>query len=769
VALGEWEESDRSPSSLLTGGRLSQFEEWATGHDVTLAAAEQQFLGASIARATSEAADGRARRRRATVGFAAAAVVASLLAVVAVLQRDQAEENAHLAQARQVILEAEKSLTLDPELSMLLALESIEAFRAAGLDPPGSAISVLREGIRTSVVTKRLPGGRFVAVNPDGTLLATHGNGDVVVRNIASGEVVATLTRPGTSPIGAFFASGDTLAVSYQGVAKPVRIWRDWHEPDGFVDVGPDGSPTPYVESVQWSPNGDLVAIDALEVWSMSAAEMNYRIPGVEPVHASFSTDGRLSILDYPEAGAPVIRKVNAATGDDLENIDLDLPFDPVWHSFSPDGERLAVADSLNLAMVDAHTGALVWHTDTLSRVGPPFWLNDGKVLLVGGEGTPAVVEAASGNLIQELPGHRGGTFSYAQVPGTSLVASAGQDDEETIIFDLGPAPFEVGGFTSSIPGIAEMGFAGVDASLWLTADRHPQSSALIDAATGDTEVYFPHQFTGVSPNGRFSAGFDAEGQSVLWSNSDQHEVLTAPDGRGVLGISDDGTLAVIGGPTTQMVSTIDGSLLAELDAGPVFEAVFSPDRRFVVTNNNGESSYPGIMIWDVSNGDLLGSLDQMSGFKSRFTPDDRKLVVGGYDGRIHIFDFEQLRAGVDEHQAVLRSIPAHENFILSLVVSPDGSMAFSRNWGDPVKLWNLATGEALGEFGIKDPDFDYPPAAAFHPTEPWLYATVGDGQIAIYTLDIDALMEMARTRLTRGFTEEECQLYLRRSCGDEA
>ena len=142
---------------------------------------------------------------------------------------------------------------------------------------------------------------------------------------------------------------------------------------------------------------------------------------------------------------------------------------------------------------------------------------------------------------------------------------------------------------------------------------------------------------------------------------------------------------------------------------------------------------------------------------------DGSSLVVGGYDGQVRIFDFAELRAGVDERQAVVRSIAAHEAFILDVGVSPDGSMAFSRAWDDPVKLWDLATGEQLGEFG--KPDSEYPPAAAFHPTEPWLYVTVGNSRVAIYTLDIDELEEMARTRLTRGFTEEECQLYLRQAC----
>ena len=91
--------------------------------------------------------------------------------------------------------------------------------------------------------------------------------------------------------------------------------------------------------------------------------------------------------------------------------------------------------------------------------------------------------------------------------------------------------------------------------------------------------------------------------------------------------------------------------------------------------------------------------------------------------------------------------------------------MLFSRAWDEPVRLWDLETGESLGEFGALDPANKYPPAAAFHPTKPWLYASVGDSQIAIYTLDTDELVEIARSRITRNFTEDECQLYLERSC----
>ena len=168
------------------------------------------------------------------------------------------------------------------------------------------------------------------------------------------------------------------------------------------------------------------------------------------------------------------------------------MPFDPDWHSFSPDGERIALSDPFNLAVVSARTGALVWHTEALSRVGPPLWVSSGESILVGGEGGLAVVDAVSGNLVRELPGHQGGVFSYAAVPGTILVASAGEVDGETIIFDLGDTSFEVGGFTSSFQPLDIMGFVDGSSSLWAKNGGGSESGAIIDSVTGDLEASFP-------------------------------------------------------------------------------------------------------------------------------------------------------------------------------------------------------------------------------------------------------------------------------------
>jgi hypothetical protein len=95
-----------------------------------------------------------------------------------------------------------------------------------------------------------------------------------------------------------------------------------------------------------------------------------------------------------------------------------------------------------------------------------------------------------------------------------------------------------------------------------------------------------------------------------------------------------------------------------------------------------------------------------------------------------------------------------------------DGSQILSVARGDLAKVWDLETGALVGEYGTPaEREFV---AAAFHPTEPRLYAEVDADLIGIFTTDPDELIEIARSRLSRDLTEEECQLYLRRGCAEE-
>ena len=101
----------------------------------------------------------------------------------------------------------------------------------------------------------------------------------------------------------------------------------------------------------------------------------------------------------------------------------------------------------------------------------------------------------------------------------------------------------------------------------------------------------------------------------------------------------------------------------------------------------------------------------------------------------------------------------------MNLIDVKDGSL-LSVAAGEPARAWDIQTGRLIGEFGTPvDTSLDGNwVGATFHPTEPILYAEVDADQIGIFTLDSDELMEIARSRLSRDLTEEECQLYLRRT-----
>jgi WD40 repeat protein len=75
------------------------------------------------------------------------------------------------------------------------------------------------------------------------------------------------------------------------------------------------------------------------------------------------------------------------------------------------------------------------------------------------------------------------------------------------------------------------------------------------------------------------------------------------------------------------------------------------------------------------------------------------------------------------------------------------------------IRLWDVETGrEVLILRGHTAPVSDI----AFSPDGVHLASASYDGTIREYVLPIDALIELAKSRLTRTWTQEECRQYLR-------
>ena len=72
------------------------------------------------------------------------------------------------------------------------------------------------------------------------------------------------------------------------------------------------------------------------------------------------------------------------------------------------------------------------------------------------------------------------------------------------------------------------------------------------------------------------------------------------------------------------------------------------------------------------------------------------------------------------------------------------------------MRVWS-ASGELFADLELQ---LDDPPTINFAPGTDTLYYEDGDGVIRRFVVDANETAELARSLLTRGFTEEECARY---------
>ena len=244
--------------------------------------------------------------RRRAVYLSGALLIAAVLAIVAVLfgqqansSAQQAQLNLASAQSRELAAAAINNLQIDPERSVLLALQALD--QADTLEARNALHQALPELhlLRTIAAHKQTPG---VAVSPDGTRLASMG-----VENVAT-------------------------------------VW-DAKTGQKLLTVSGDASEMGY--AVAFSPDGKrLATLDTgqVVVWDATNGQRLLSLPGKSIGqsinHLSFSPDGqRLAVANMD--GVPKVWDLVTQT----EIISL------TGHTaicdgiaFSPDGTRLALA-----------------------------------------------------------------------------------------------------------------------------------------------------------------------------------------------------------------------------------------------------------------------------------------------------------------------------------------------------------------------------------------------------------------------------------------
>jgi WD40 repeat protein len=132
------------------------------------------------------------------------------------------------------------------------------------------------------------------------------------------------------------------------------------------------------------------------------------------------------------------------------------------------------------------------------------------------------------------------------------------------------------------------------------------------------------------------------------------------------------------------------------------------------------------------------------------FAPDGRNLVgISETEANVVVVDTETW-----EQSAVLSG---HRGNLKDVDVSPDSRLIASSDSTGLVRIWDLSTGEALQGIPLQQQVQNVEWVDERH-----LLVTPTDGPDAyVMTVDVDELLEIARSRVTRDLTDEECQTYL--------
>jgi WD40 repeat protein len=228
--------------------------------------------------------------------------------------------------------------------------------------------------------------------------------------------------------------------------------------------------------------------------------------------------------------------------------------------------------------------------------------------------------------------------------------------------------------------------------------------------------------------------------------------------GRGELvGIdwSPDGHLLVtdLNGGTTVFDATGKRLLpLTEPGGFGVETGVFSPDGRLFATAGRGRSpTETNVTIWAPETGRAVRKIATDSPEVAlAFDPSGPSLAAGRGDGFVNVYD-------VDGGERLLR-FPASEGPVDGVAYSPDGKTIARAGDDGTVRLFDADDGTQL----LILPGHRYlVTGIAFSPDGTRLVSASPDGVVRIWALDLDDLIRIAKTQVTRELSDGECRQYL--------
>jgi WD40 repeat protein len=177
-----------------------------------------------------------------------------------------------------------------------------------------------------------------------------------------------------------------------------------------------------------------------------------------------------------------------------------------------------------------------------------------------------------------------------------------------------------------------------------------------------------------------------------------------------------------------------------------IFHTNFSPDGKQLATTSEDQT----IRLWDAETGQELRTFSGHTGPTTGviFNPEGTRLATGSFDGTAKIWDLE---TGQE-----LYTLSGPSASVWGIAFSPDGKLIATGSNDLTLRLWDAMTGEELLTLPIPDLSFQL----FFTPDQTRLVVQTLS-ETHVYLPQVEDLLALAKSRVSRTLTTEECQRYL--------